>query len=172
MSWLSRSASRFRGCLRAPPGPVLGRGARGMGGGAHAKPLYSRHMHPPRKPQLILRFCDHIFGLEPYESASRNKERETKVEGLLAAWRRPRPGQWVCLDTLLYDGLFRGWTKKRTLLQAFERDAKGRYEVASRCGTSFTCDTPSRELTKLLFRGGRQNREGGFRRKTAGAGAA
>ena len=73
-----------------------------MGGGKR----YSKHnpkIHIKQRHRLILKYCEDIF---------KNRSR------------------WVRIESLMYSDTFRGWTKVKTFLGAFESEkGRGEYEI-------------------------------------------
>ena len=73
-----------------------------MGGGKR----YSKHnpkLHINQRHRLILKYCEDIF---------KNRSR------------------WVRIESLMYSDTFRGWTKVKTFLGAFESEkGRGEYEI-------------------------------------------
>lgn len=84
-----------------------------MGGGKKNKTLHNRKIHPQYKRRLILKYCDEMLGAaDPYKSKrSSNK--------------------WIPINRFIYDPKFRGWTKLKHFVKAFE-ESKGRYVLEKR----------------------------------------
>ena len=96
-----------------------------MGGGKR----YSKHnpkIHIKQRHRLILKYCEDIF---------KNRSR------------------WVRMESLMYSDTFRGWTKVKTFLGAFESEkGRGEYEIQRKTeqkkGTCKACKPTSSKGSK------------------------
>jgi hypothetical protein len=80
-----------------------------MGGGKRYA-LHSNLLHPERKKRLILRYCDEIFGAADPHKRKRSSSR------------------WYPVRRWLNNEKFRGWTKLKFFISAFE-NSNGRYQL-------------------------------------------
>ena len=101
-----------------------------MGGGKR----YSKHnpkIHIKQRHRLILKYCEDIF---------KNRSR------------------WVRMESLMYSDTFRGWTKVKTFLGAFESEkGRGEYEIQRKTeqkkGTGKACKPTSSKGSKDWWSG-------------------